>query len=170
MAISANLSLWHFCIIFVKPPLAVASEHIVPVSPLARLRPAPPEAATRQNFHMFLVSLGVQNVSPLLKVPSVAAQTPPTNPAFRCFLSNYIWPTLMHTVPRRVRGQLIFRGSAAAIWAVICHIASICGRNRQREVWMLCSLPRRVYVPPVTALKSVFICVCMCVENRNGRL
>ncbi len=142
MAISANLSLWHFCIIFVKPPPAVASELIVPVSPLARLRPAPPEAATRQNFHMFLVSLGVQNVSPLLKVPSVAAQTPPTNPAFRCFLSNYIWPTLMHTVPRRVRGQLIFRGSAAAIWAVICHIASICGRNRGKER-SGCSVPCR---------------------------
>ncbi len=170
MAISANLSLWHFCIIFVKPPLAVASELIVPVSPLARLRPAPPEAATRQNFHMFLVSLGVQNVSPLLKVPSVAAQTPPTNPAFRCFLSNYIWPTLMHTVPRRVRGQLIFRGSGGYLSSDLSHRVHLWEKQRQREVWMLCSLPRRVYVPPVTALKSVFICVCMCVENRNGRL
>lgn len=62
-----------------KPPLAVAAETaaVALVSLLARLRPGPPGAATRQNFHMLLVSLGVQNLSPLLKLSSTAAQAPP---------------------------------------------------------------------------------------------
>ncbi len=78
-------------------------------------------------------------------------------------------PTLMHTVPRRVRGQLIFRGSAAAIWAVICHIASICGRNRGKER-SGCSVPCRAVFTcrQWLRLKSVFICVCMVWRIETG--